>query len=173
MEGDDSKDGTITWNASLETLVAEEAEKCGGLSWLHSSDSQVVDGTRPSELWLLEPERVRSGSIVHLRLPLARWRNRSTARSSPCSPMIDGSSSQTTASELIFATVCFECCSGQDVRSRSFYILFILYTCSSGSCACLTLPSQRLSSTSQAAFLTMCATNGESVSKVVCSLPEL
>lgn len=36
MEGDDSKDGTITWNDSLETLVAEEAEKCGGLSWLHS-----------------------------------------------------------------------------------------------------------------------------------------
>ena len=26
----------ITWNDSLETLVAEEAEKCGGLSWLHS-----------------------------------------------------------------------------------------------------------------------------------------
>ena len=25
----------ITWNDSLETLVAEEAEKCGGLSWLH------------------------------------------------------------------------------------------------------------------------------------------
>jgi len=26
----------ITWNDSLETLVAEEAEKCGGLSWLHA-----------------------------------------------------------------------------------------------------------------------------------------
>jgi len=26
----------ISWNDSLETLVAEEAEKCGGLSWLHS-----------------------------------------------------------------------------------------------------------------------------------------
>lgn len=25
----------ITWNDALETLVAEEAEKCGGLSWLH------------------------------------------------------------------------------------------------------------------------------------------
>lgn len=25
----------ITWNDSLEILVAEEAEKCGGLSWLH------------------------------------------------------------------------------------------------------------------------------------------
>jgi hypothetical protein len=25
----------ITWNDSLENLVAEEAEKCGGLSWLH------------------------------------------------------------------------------------------------------------------------------------------
>lgn len=36
MEGDDSKDGIITWNDSLETLVAEEAEKCGGLSWLHA-----------------------------------------------------------------------------------------------------------------------------------------
>ena len=36
MEDDDSKDGTITWNDSLETLVAEEAEKCGGLSWLHA-----------------------------------------------------------------------------------------------------------------------------------------
>lgn len=28
-------DGIITWNDSLEALVAEEAEKCGGLSWLH------------------------------------------------------------------------------------------------------------------------------------------
>ena len=28
-------DGNITWNDSLEALVAEEAEKCGGLSWLH------------------------------------------------------------------------------------------------------------------------------------------
>jgi hypothetical protein len=26
----------ISWNDSLETLVAEEAEKCGGLSWLHA-----------------------------------------------------------------------------------------------------------------------------------------
>lgn len=25
----------ISWNDSLENLVAEEAEKCGGLSWLH------------------------------------------------------------------------------------------------------------------------------------------
>jgi hypothetical protein len=25
----------ISWNDSLEILVAEEAEKCGGLSWLH------------------------------------------------------------------------------------------------------------------------------------------
>jgi hypothetical protein len=30
----------ITWNDSLETLVAEEAEKCGGLSWLHSQCEQ-------------------------------------------------------------------------------------------------------------------------------------
>ena len=26
----------VTWNDSLENLVAEEAELCGGLSWLHS-----------------------------------------------------------------------------------------------------------------------------------------
>jgi hypothetical protein len=26
----------VTWNDSLEKLVAEEAERCGGLSWLHS-----------------------------------------------------------------------------------------------------------------------------------------
>jgi hypothetical protein len=32
----EDSDTPITWNDSLETLVAEEAEKCGGLSWLHS-----------------------------------------------------------------------------------------------------------------------------------------
>jgi hypothetical protein len=32
---DDDMETTITWNDSLETLVAEEAERCGGLSWLH------------------------------------------------------------------------------------------------------------------------------------------
>ena len=32
----EESDTPITWNDSLETLVAEEAEKCGGLSWLHS-----------------------------------------------------------------------------------------------------------------------------------------
>jgi len=31
----EDSDGHITWNDSLEALVAEEAEKCGGLSWLH------------------------------------------------------------------------------------------------------------------------------------------
>jgi hypothetical protein len=30
------EENEITWNDSLETLVAEEAEKCGGLSWLHT-----------------------------------------------------------------------------------------------------------------------------------------
>jgi len=29
------EENEISWNDSLETLVAEEAEKCGGLSWLH------------------------------------------------------------------------------------------------------------------------------------------
>jgi hypothetical protein len=32
----DDNDTPITWNDSLEILVAEEAEKCGGLSWLHT-----------------------------------------------------------------------------------------------------------------------------------------
>ena len=32
----DDTEAPITWNDSLEILVAEEAEKCGGLSWLHS-----------------------------------------------------------------------------------------------------------------------------------------
>jgi hypothetical protein len=32
----EDNDIQITWNDSLEVLVAEEAEKCGGLSWLHS-----------------------------------------------------------------------------------------------------------------------------------------
>jgi len=32
---EDSTVHHISWNDSLETLVAEEAEKCGGLSWLH------------------------------------------------------------------------------------------------------------------------------------------
>jgi hypothetical protein len=31
----EESDTSITWNDSLEALVAEEAEKCGGLSWLH------------------------------------------------------------------------------------------------------------------------------------------
>jgi hypothetical protein len=31
----EAKEPTVSWNDSLETLVAEEAEKCGGLSWLH------------------------------------------------------------------------------------------------------------------------------------------
>lgn len=31
----EESEASITWNDSLETLVAEEAEKCGGLSWLH------------------------------------------------------------------------------------------------------------------------------------------
>jgi hypothetical protein len=31
----DDNEVQITWNDSLEILVAEEAEKCGGLSWLH------------------------------------------------------------------------------------------------------------------------------------------
>lgn len=31
----EESDTSITWNDSLESLVAEEAEKCGGLSWLH------------------------------------------------------------------------------------------------------------------------------------------
>ena len=33
---EDSTAHHISWNDSLETLVAEEAEKCGGLSWLHA-----------------------------------------------------------------------------------------------------------------------------------------
>lgn len=33
---EDSTFHHISWNDSLETLVAEEAEKCGGLSWLHA-----------------------------------------------------------------------------------------------------------------------------------------
>ena len=33
---EDSNVHHISWNDSLETLVAEEAEKCGGLSWLHA-----------------------------------------------------------------------------------------------------------------------------------------
>jgi len=33
---EDSTEIAITWNDSLELLVAEEAEKCGGLSWLHA-----------------------------------------------------------------------------------------------------------------------------------------
>jgi len=32
--GDDEKD--ITYNSSLEKLIAEEAERCSGLSWLHN-----------------------------------------------------------------------------------------------------------------------------------------
>jgi len=32
---EDTVETTITWNDSLETLVAEEAERCAGLSWLH------------------------------------------------------------------------------------------------------------------------------------------
>jgi len=32
----DDTETTITWNDSLETLVAEEAERCAGLSWLHT-----------------------------------------------------------------------------------------------------------------------------------------
>jgi hypothetical protein len=32
----DETETTITWNDSLETLVAEEAERCAGLSWLHT-----------------------------------------------------------------------------------------------------------------------------------------
>ena len=32
----DDIETTITWNDSLETLVAEEAERCAGLSWLHT-----------------------------------------------------------------------------------------------------------------------------------------
>lgn len=32
---EDSTETSITWNDSLESLVAEEAEKCAGLSWLH------------------------------------------------------------------------------------------------------------------------------------------
>jgi hypothetical protein len=36
MGDDSSAEMTITWNDALETLVAEEAEKCGGLAWLHA-----------------------------------------------------------------------------------------------------------------------------------------
>lgn len=36
MGDDSSTEMTITWNDALETLVAEEAEKCGGLAWLHA-----------------------------------------------------------------------------------------------------------------------------------------
>ena len=33
----DNKDiDTISWNPALETLIAEEAERCAGFSWLHS-----------------------------------------------------------------------------------------------------------------------------------------
>lgn len=34
MASDDSKD--ITYNSALEKLIAEEAERCSGLSWLHN-----------------------------------------------------------------------------------------------------------------------------------------
>ena len=27
---------SISWNSALETLIAEEAERCSGLSWLHT-----------------------------------------------------------------------------------------------------------------------------------------
>ena len=33
---EDSTEIAISWNDSLEMLVAQEAEKCGGLSWLHA-----------------------------------------------------------------------------------------------------------------------------------------
>ena len=36
MGDDSSAETSITWNDALETLVAEEAEKCGGLAWLHA-----------------------------------------------------------------------------------------------------------------------------------------
>ena len=33
---EESTEVAISWNDSLEMLVAQEAEKCGGLSWLHA-----------------------------------------------------------------------------------------------------------------------------------------
>jgi hypothetical protein len=58
---EESKD--ITYNASLEKLIAEEAEKCSGLAWLHKK-AQAKTGN--SNNWITIPTIVLSTLVGFL-----------------------------------------------------------------------------------------------------------
>ena len=58
---EDSKD--ITYNASLEKLIAEEAEKCTGLAWLHKK-AEAKTGVRND--WITIPTIVLSTIVGFL-----------------------------------------------------------------------------------------------------------
>lgn len=61
MAEDDSKD--ITYNSALEKLIAEEAERCSGLSWLHNK-SEAYYSVRNS--WIALPTIVLSTLVGFL-----------------------------------------------------------------------------------------------------------
>jgi hypothetical protein len=58
---EDSKD--ITYNASLEKLIAEEAEKCSGLAWLHKKSEAK---TSTQNTWVAIPTIVLSTLVGFL-----------------------------------------------------------------------------------------------------------
>jgi hypothetical protein len=61
MPDDDSKD--ITYNSALEKLIAEEAERCSGLSWLHNK-AEAYFSIRNS--WIALPTIVLSTVVGFL-----------------------------------------------------------------------------------------------------------
>lgn len=61
MSGDDGKD--ITYNSALEKLIAEEAERCSGLSWLHNK-AEAYFSIRNS--WIALPTIVLSTVVGFL-----------------------------------------------------------------------------------------------------------
>jgi hypothetical protein len=61
MSGDDNKD--ITYNSALEKLIAEEAERCSGFSWLHNK-AEAYFSVRNS--WIALPTIILSTLVGFL-----------------------------------------------------------------------------------------------------------